>query len=95
MFLTSEGRGRQQNFEQAAPNELKLGEGGKVVRAGHRLGGGIGGREGEGRRITDEAGLHAVELQPDFKTIGVCLVQNKKDIYMITKSLNTQYLRRD
>ena len=43
MFLTSEARGRQQSFTQAAPNELKLGEGGKVVRAGYRLGGGVGG----------------------------------------------------
>ena len=36
-------RARQQSFTQAAPNELKLGEGGKVTRAGHRRGGGIGG----------------------------------------------------
>ena len=28
MFLTSEGGGRQQSFTQAAPNELRLGEGG-------------------------------------------------------------------
>ena len=42
--LTSEGGGRQQSFTQSAPNELKLGGGGdKVVRAGHRLGGGVGG----------------------------------------------------
>jgi len=34
--------GRQQSFTQAAPNELKLGEGEKLVRAGHRLGGGVG-----------------------------------------------------
>ena len=27
VFLTSEGGGRQQRFIQAAPNELKLGEG--------------------------------------------------------------------
>ena len=32
-----------QSFAQATPNELKLGKGGKVVRAGHRLGGGVGG----------------------------------------------------
>ena len=42
MFLTSEGGRRQQSFTQAAPNDLKLGEGGKVVRAGHRLGDGVG-----------------------------------------------------
>ena len=43
MFLTSEGGGRPQSFTQAAPNELKLGKGAKVVRAGYRLGGGVGG----------------------------------------------------
>ena len=36
------GRRRQQSFIQAAPNELKLGEGGKVMRASHWLGGGVG-----------------------------------------------------
>ena len=50
-----------------------------MVRAGHRLGGGVGGRDGDGRRTTDEAGIRtAVELQPDFKTIQVCLVENIK-----------------
>ena len=43
MFLTSEGGGRHQSITQAAPNELKLGEGGKMGRAGHRIGGGVGG----------------------------------------------------
>ena len=33
----------QHNITEAAPNELKLGEGGKVIRAGHRQGGGVGG----------------------------------------------------
>ena len=32
MFLTGEGGGRQQSFTQAAPNEMKLGDGGKPVR---------------------------------------------------------------
>ena len=37
------GRRKQHSFTQAASNELKLGEGGYlVVRAGHRLGGGVG-----------------------------------------------------
>ena len=36
--LTDE-RGRRQSFTQAAPNELKLGEGG---RSDQRLGGGVG-----------------------------------------------------
>ena len=40
-FLTNEGGERQQIFTQVAPNEVKLE--GKVVRAGHRLGGGVGG----------------------------------------------------
>ena len=39
----SDQRGRPQSLTQAAPNELQLGKGGKVVRAGHRLGGGVGG----------------------------------------------------
>ena len=55
----------------------------KLVRAGHRLGGGAGGCEGERRRTNDEAGIRAVELQPDFKTIQTCLVENVKDIYKL------------
>ena len=43
MFLTSKGGGKHQSFTQVAPNELKFGEGGKVVKAGHRRGGGVGG----------------------------------------------------
>ena len=43
MFLTSEGGGRPQSFTQAAPNELALARGGKVVRAGHWLGNGVAG----------------------------------------------------
>ena len=43
VVLSSEGGGRPQSFTQAAPNEVKLGKGGKVVRAGHRLIGGVGG----------------------------------------------------
>ena len=42
VVLSSEGGGRPQSFTQVASNELKLGKGGKVVRAGHRLGGGVG-----------------------------------------------------
>ena len=41
--MTNEGGGRPQSFTQAAPNDLKLGNGAKVVRAGHRLRGGVGG----------------------------------------------------
>ena len=71
MFLTNEGGGEQQSFTQAAPNELKLGEGRvKVMGAGHRLGGGVGGLERERERgPTTRRGIRAVELQPDLKTI--------------------------
>ena len=80
MFLTSEGEGRQQSFTQTAPNKLKLGEGGQVVRAGHRLGGGVGGRDGDGRRTNDKASIRAVvELQPDCKTTQLCLAENIKE----------------
>ena len=48
VVLSSEGGGRPQSFTQAAPNERKLGRGGKVVRASHRLGGGVGGETGTG-----------------------------------------------
>ena len=34
----------------------------------------------EERRTNDEGGIGAVELQPDFKTIQVCLVENIKDM---------------
>ena len=34
----------------------------------------------------------AVELQPDFKTIHVCLVENINDIYMVTKCANVYYI---
>ena len=37
-----EEAGGKQHITQAAPNELKLEGGGKVMRAGHRLGGGVG-----------------------------------------------------
>ena len=47
------------------PNELKLGEGGGEMKADHRLGVGVRGREG--RRTNDEAGIRAVELQSDFQ----------------------------
>ena len=41
-------------------------------------------RGSEGRRTKDEAGIRAVELQPDFKKIQVFLIKNVKDIYMFT-----------
>ena len=51
-----------------------------MVRAVHRLGGGVGGRRRkQGRRTSDEACIRGVELQPDFNTIQVCLVENIKD----------------
>ena len=43
-------------------------------------------------RTNDEAGTRAVlELQPDFKTIHG-LVENMKDIYMVTKCTNLHYI---
>ena len=41
-------------------------------------------RERGGRRTNDEASIRAVELQPDFKAIQVCLIENIKDIKMVT-----------
>ena len=41
--MFDEAGGKQNDVTEAVPNELKLGEGGKVVRAGHRLGVGVGG----------------------------------------------------
>ena len=41
--LEEAGRAEQHIITEAAPNELKLGKGAKVVRAGHRLGSGVGG----------------------------------------------------
>ena len=38
------------------------------------------GDETETRRTNEEAGIRAVELQPDVKTIQVCLVENVKGI---------------
>ena len=39
---------------------------------------GVRGREG--RKTNGEVGIRAVELQLDFKTIQVCMVENIKDI---------------
>ena len=38
-----------------------------------------------------QAGIRAVELQPDFNTIQVCLVENMEGILIFTKRLNIQY----
>ena len=37
-------------------------------------------RRRQGRRANDQAGIRVVELQPDFNTIQVCLVENIEDI---------------
>ena len=42
----------------------------------------------EGRRNNDEAGIRAVELQPDFNTIQVCVIENITDIEVFTKCSN-------
>ena len=77
MLLTSDGGGRQQSFTQkAAQNELKLGEGGWLSAWRWRR----GVRRRQGRRTNDQAGVRAAELQPDFNTIQVCLVENIKEI---------------
>ena len=57
-----------------------------MVRAVHRLSGGVV-RRGQGRRTSDEARIRSIELKPDLKTMHVCLVENIKDIYMLTKCL--------
>ena len=43
----------------------------------------------QGRRTNDQARIRAVELQPDFNTIQVRLVENIKDIKIFTKGVNT------
>ena len=43
-------------------------------------------RRRQARRTNDEAGIRAVELQPGFNTIIVCLVENTKDIKMFRRS---------
>ena len=89
MFLTSEGEGRQQSFTQAAPNELKLGEGGWSGESWPSAWWRRGVRRRQGKN-NDEAGIRAVvELQPDFSTIP-SLVENM-DIYMVTKCTNAYY----
>ena len=81
MFLTSEGGGKQQSCTQAAPNELKLGEGGEIGESWPSAWPWRRGvRRRQGRRTNDEAGIRGVELQPDIKTIQVCLVENIKDV---------------
>ena len=74
----SEGGGRQQSFTQAAPNELKLGDGGfsgESWPSAWRWRRGV--RRREGRRTNEEADSRAVvELKPDFNTMKVCHVEN-------------------
>ena len=87
------GRRKQQSFAQAAPNELKLGEGGhsgKSWPSAWRWRRGT--RRRRGRKISDQRGIRAVELQPDLHTIQVCLVEHMKYIYYFTKCLNINYM---
>ena len=49
-------------------------------------------RRRQGRRANDQAGIRVVELQPDFNTIQVCLVEHIKNIQMFTKCLNIHYI---
>ena len=46
----------------------------------------------EGRWTNDETGIRAVELQPDFRIIQVCLDENINDIYMGIIFLNTHFI---
>ena len=46
-------------------------------------------RPRQGRSTNDQAGVRAVELLPDFSTIGVCVVENLNTIEMFTKYFNT------
>ena len=49
-------------------------------------------REREGRRTNEESSFRAVELQPHFKAIQVCLIENIKVIEMVTKCVNAHYI---
>ena len=69
VVLSSEGGEMPQSFTQAAPNEPKLGKGGKVVRARHRLGGGVGGGETGTREKDSITGGPVVDLQPNWTAI--------------------------
>ena len=61
--------GEQHNITEAAPNEV-LATVGKVMKADHRLGGGVGAcSQGRTNGRTTRRGIRAVEFQPDLKTI--------------------------
>ena len=86
VFLTSEGGGRQQSFIHTSgakrAETWRGGEIGESWPSAWRWRRDV--RERGGRRTNDEASIRAVELQPDFKAIQVCLIENIKDIKMVT-----------
>ena len=48
----------------------------------------------KGRRTNDKVGIRAVELQPDFKTIKACLVENiMDDLTFMFKAKRPLYFR--
>ena len=80
MFLTSEGE--EDSRASATPNEMNLGEGGGNGESWPSALAVTSGAETEtgNERTNDQAGIRAVELQPDFNTIQVCLVENIKNM---------------
>ena len=89
VVMSSEGGGRPQSFTQEAPNELKLGKGGESGESwpsACRWCRGM--RRGQGTRTKDQAG-------PSWtSSLTSKLIENMKDIYMVTKSTNVYYTRR-
>ena len=60
--MLEEAGGEQRNITEAALNEVKLGVG-KMMRAGHGLGGGVGGcSSGRTNGLTKRRGIRAVEF---------------------------------
>ena len=50
-------------------------------RASHRLGGSVGGRDGDREGgLKDEAGIRAIELQPDFETCLLYTSPSPRDL---------------
>ena len=70
---------------------------GKAMRAGHRLGGGVGGcSSGRTNGLTTRRGIRAVEFQPDFKTIQVgSKIKRTYVVYGHKKVRILSYLRPD
>ena len=79
----SEQRGRRKTAELHTSGAKRAGtrrggESGESWPSAWRWRRGV--RRRAGSRTNDEAGIRVVELQSDFKTIQICLVQNAKYI---------------